>query len=160
MFKKILLVLLLAFVIIQFIQPRKNKSAGPQPFHISRLAPVPENVNAILSKACNDCHTNNTEYPWYARIQPVAWWLDKHIRDGKEHLNFDEYTNHNARYQFHKMEETIEMIKEGEMPLKSYTWGHKEANLSGAEKTAITNWANAVMDVLRTHYPVDSLIRK
>ena len=131
-----------------------------QPNHISNLKAIPANVNAILVKACNDCHSNNTEYPWYARIQPIAWWLDKHVREGKKHLNFDEYTNRSARYQFHKMEETIEMVKDGEMPLDSYTWAHRDAKLDDAEKAAITDWANAVMDELRTRYPVDSLVRK
>jgi hypothetical protein len=117
-------------------------------------------VDVILKKACNDCHSNNTVYPWYARVQPVAWWLDRHIREGKKHLNFDEYTNRKARSQYHLMEETIEMVKEEEMPLPSYTWTHRDARLSDAEKKGVTDWAVSVMDELRRRYPPDSLIRK
>jgi hypothetical protein len=121
---------------------------------------VPADVNKILTKACNDCHSNNTRYPWYSNIQPVLWWLDDHIKDGKRAINLDEYTNRPLRYQYHKMEETIEMVKEGKMPLRSYTWIHKDAILTADEKAKLTAWAQSVMDTMRNKYPIDSLIRK
>lgn len=159
-FKKILLVLLAVLIIIQFIHPKKNKAEGPQPNFIGNSFAIPEDVNVILAKACNDCHSNNTKYPWYTKFQPIHWWLDKHIKEGKKHLNFDEYTHKSLRYQYHKMEETIEMVKEGEMPLNSYTWTHKDARLSEEEKSKLTNWANSIMDTMKAKYPLDSLVRK
>lgn len=159
-FKKTLIVLLIALIILQFFHPKKNKSAGPQPNYIGNAFTIPADVKTILAKACNDCHSNNTSYPWYAKIQPVHWWLDKHIVNGRKHINYDEYTNKSLRYQYHKMEETVEMVKEGEMPLNSYTWVHKDAILSDPEKNKIIDWANAVMDTMKAHYPLDSLIRK
>lgn len=160
MFKKIMLVLLIILLIIQFIRPKKNKAEGPQPNYIGNVFAIPSDVKVILAKACNDCHSNNTSYPWYANIQPVYWWLNNHIVNGKKHLNFDEYTNKNLRYQFHKMEETIDMVKDGAMPLNSYTWAHKDAKLRADEKSKLTDWASAVMDTMKTKYPIDSLIRK
>ncbi len=160
MFKKILLILLFALIIIQFIRPKKNKAEGSQPNYIGNKFAIPADVKSILAKACNDCHSNNTNYPWYSNFQPVLWWLDNHIKDGKKHLNYDEYTNRNLRYQFHKMEETIEMVKEGEMPLNSYTWVHTDAKLTQEEKSKITSWANSIMDTMKALYPIDSLIRK
>lgn len=160
MFRKILLVLLVAFIIIQFIHPKKNKAEGAQPNAIANVFTVPADVKSIMAKACNDCHTNNTRYPWYAKIQPVHWWLNNHVKEGKEHVNYDEYTNKSLRYQYHKMEETIEMVKEGHMPLKSYLWIHKDAKLTEEEKSKITNWAQSVMDTMKNRYPLDSLIRK
>jgi DNA replicative helicase MCM subunit Mcm2 (Cdc46/Mcm family) len=160
MLKKIGIVLLIGLIVIQFIHPKKNKAEGAQPNFIGNAFHIPADVSTILAKACNDCHTNNTSYPWYARIQPVHWWLDKHVREGKGHLNLDEYTNKSLRYQYHKMEETIEMVKEGEMPLKSYTWTHKDAKLTGDEKAKLTGWAQSIMDTMKAKYPIDSLIRK
>lgn len=160
MIKKILLVLLAALLIIQLFHQKKNKSEGPQPNYIGNVYAVPDDVKAILSKACNDCHSNNTVYPWYSKVQPVDWWMNRHIIDGKKHLNFDEYTNRTAFSQFHKMEETIEMIKEGEMPLNSYTWIHKDAKLTAEEKAKVIDWAGSVMDTMRARYPADSLVRK
>ena len=160
MLKKILIFLLIAFVIIQFIRPAKNKAAGAQPNYIGNVYAIPGDVKTILVKACNDCHSNNTSYPWYSKIQPLLWWLDKHIREGKKHLNFDEYTHKSLRYRYHKMEETIEMVKDGKMPLKSYTWGHKDAILTPGEKNKLLGWAQSIMDTMRARYPLDSLIRK
>jgi hypothetical protein len=159
MFRKIMYVLLAAFIVIQFIHPAKNTSEGLQPNTIGNNYAIPADVKTILGKACNDCHSNNTRYPWYAKIQPVDWWLNKHVVDGKKDLNFDEFTNRAPRYQYHKMEEVIEMVKEREMPLKSYTWTHKDARLTSNEREKMTGWAQSVMDAMKVKYPVDSLIR-
>ncbi len=160
MFKKIMLVLLVALIAIQFFHPKKNKAEGPQPNYIGIAYTIPEDAKSIMAKACNDCHSNNTRYPWYSRIQPVDWWLNKHVVEGKKKINFDEYTNKPLRSQYHKMEEVIEMVKEGEMPLNSYTWTHKDAKLTDNERSTITGWAQSVMDTMKARYPLDSLIRK
>jgi hypothetical protein len=157
--KRILLILLVALIAIQFVRPAKNVSTD-QSRNIKTLYAVPENVHTILTKACNDCHTNNTIYPWYAAVQPVLWWLDDHVKEGKSHLNFDEYTTYNLRRQYHKMEEVIEMVKEKEMPLDSYTWVHRDAKLTDEERVILSSWAQSVMDTMKAQYPIDSLVRK
>src|SRR5258705_9058454 len=160
MLRKFLLFLLAAFIIIQFIHPKTNKADAMQPNYIGNVYPIPENVKSILTKACMDCHSNNTRYPWYANIQPVDWWMNGHIKDGKKGMNLDEYTNKRLRYQYHKMEDFVEQVKKGDMPLNSYTWIHKDAILSQDEKNTLMDWANAVMDTMKAKYPIDSLIRK
>ena len=104
MFKKILLALAVIFVVIQFVRPEKNQS-NDNLNHVSRKYDVPENVASILKVACDDCHSNFTEYPWYASIQPVAWWLDHHVQDGKKHLNFSTFLERKVAVQNHKFEE-------------------------------------------------------
>ena len=155
-----MLFLLVVFIVIQFIHPKPNKASGAQPHAIGQSFSIPDDVKSILHKACNDCHSNNTRYPWYSNIQPVDWWLTNHIKEGKAHLNFDEYTHRSLRYQYHKMEETIDLVKENNMPLSSYTWIHKDAILTDTEKEKLVSWANAVMDTMKAKYPLDSLIRK
>ena len=159
-FKRILLFLLFVFIVIQFIHPKPNKSKGDQPNYIGKNFTIPDDVKTILAKACNDCHSNNTRYPWYSNIQPVDWWLTNHIKEGKAGLNFDEYTNRSLRYQYHKMEEAIEQVKENKMPLDSYLWIHKDAKLTDDEKSKLIGWAESVMDTMKAKYPLDSLIRK
>lgn len=141
MIKKILLTLAAILVLIQFIHPKHNTSTVPSPNDITTAFTVPDNVQQILSKACNDCHSNNTTYPWYSKIQPVDWWLQDHVNEGKEELNFSEFATYKPKRQHHKMKEVIEQVKEGEMPLNSYTWVHKEAVLSDEEKIILTTWA-------------------
>ncbi|GAB3661619.1 heme-binding domain-containing protein [Echinicola sediminis] len=161
MFKKILFALLAVLVIIQFIKPEKNTS-NAQPAPMSEKYAIPEDVEGILQKACNDCHSNSTEYPWYSNFQPVAWWMDGHIQHGKKHLNFDNFTKASIARQNHKLEEIIEVIEEGEMPLKSYTslGMHAEANLTEDEKASLTSWAKEQMTMLKSQYPADSLVMK
>ncbi len=142
--KKFLIGLLIVLVIIQFFRPKKNMSTTASPNHISAKYNVPADVQSILNKACNDCHSNNTKYPWYNNIQPVAWWLSYHVKEGKAELNFDEFMTYPAKKADHKMEEVIEMVKKGEMPLNSYTWTHTDARITQAEKEKIVNWADGV----------------
>lgn len=160
MFKKILLAVLVLLIIIQFIHPSRNISSGEQPNNISHAFQVPADIKRILDKACMDCHSNNTRYLWYFKIQPVDWWLTHHINEGKRELNFDEYTNRSLRYQFHKMESTVDLVKKGEMPLDSYLWVHKDAKLTEQEKNALISWAQAITDEMKAKYPPDSLVRK
>lgn len=159
MLKKILLVLLVIFLVMQAFRPEKNVS-GQKNNAIATLYPVPDNVNQILVKACNDCHSNTTVYPWYAEIQPVAWWLDDHVKDGKKHLNFDEFSTYRLAKQFHKLEEVFDEVKGGEMPLESYTVVHRDAKLTTEEKNILLDWSTAVRDTMKARYPADSLIMK
>lgn len=160
MIKKILLVLLAVLVIIQFIHPEKNQTTGKQTAYIGTAFNIPGEVKVILEKACNDCHSNNTRYPWYSKLQPVDWWMTNHVNEGKKELNLDEFTRRSLRSQYHKFEEIADQVKKNEMPLDSYTWIHKDAILSETEKNTIISWANASMDSMKAHYPADSLLRK
>ena len=159
MIKKILIVLALALVVIQFIRPAQNLSANTTN-DISTLYPMPSDVKLIVDKACADCHSNKTAYPWYATIQPVAFWLADHVNEGKSEFNFNEFAGYRIAKQNHKLEEVIEQIKEGEMPLYSYTLIHRDANLTDAEKATLINWCQNIMDTIKATYPADSLILK
>lgn len=161
MLKKILIGLLVVLVLIQFFRPEKNNS-NDLTHDVSTKYKVPEEVSHILRVACNDCHTNKTNYPWYAQMQPVAWWLNDHVTEGKEHLNFSNFTQLPIAVQNHKFEEVIEVIDENEMPLESYTYLglHPEARLTEDQKTALKNWAREQMDLLKQTYPADSLVMK
>jgi hypothetical protein len=92
-------------------------------------------------------------------VQPVAWWLNDHVTDGKRHLNFSEFTRIPIAFQNHKLEETIEMIEKKEMPLESYTYMglHSEANLTDDQRESIIVWAKEQMAYLKATYPADSL---
>lgn len=153
-------ILLIGIIGIQFFRPAKNMAAGDQPFAIAKAFTVPADVKTILDKACMDCHSNNSRYPWYYNIQPVAWWMANHVKEGKGKLNLDEYTNKRLRFQYHKMEEVIEMVEDKKMPIDSYTWTHNDAKLTVEERTKITDWAKSIMDTLEARYPIDSLKRK
>lgn len=140
-----LYVLLAALVIIQFFKPERNLS-GIADNDISKAYPVPEKVKVILETACYDCHSNKTVYPWYANLQPVAWWLNDHVEDGKKHLNFNEFLTYNAKRQSKKLEEIDETVTEGEMPLSSYTIIHRNARLDESQKEILIKWTKDLRD--------------
>ena len=91
MIKKILIAFAIILLVIQFILPERNIAAAPSKDNIATHYATPDNVKNILERSCNDCHSNNTKYPWYASIQPVSAYLENHIKDGKRHLNFDDF---------------------------------------------------------------------
>ena len=158
--RKILLIIIVIIIGIQFIRPAKNQSADVLTSDISHVYPVPQNVSVILKKACNDCHSNNTVYPWYAEVQPVAWWLNHHIQEGKNELNFNEFAAYAIPRQYHKLEEVIEQVKEGEMPIWSYTLIHTDAKLTDEEKQTLIHWAEGIRSTMKAKYPADSLVIK
>ena len=160
MLLRILVIFLIILIIIQFIHPARNISAIDSPDNIGRAYAMPADVKSILAKACLDCHSNNTRYRWYFRIQPVDWWLTHHINDGKEELNFDDFTNKPIRFQYHKLQSVSDQLKKGEMPLNSYLWLHQDARLSQQEKNILMNWADGITSQMKAKYPPDSLARK
>jgi hypothetical protein len=159
--KPLALILLAVFVIIQFFHPAKNVSSNANDFanDISKAYHVPDDVQLILQTSCYDCHSNNTKYPWYSKIQPVAWWLNDHIIEGKREINFSEFASYRIGRKYKKLEEIIEQVKEDEMPLSSYTIIHRNAILNKDQKLSVTNWATAIRDSIKLQYPADSLKR-
>jgi hypothetical protein len=158
--KRIFQLLLLAFIAIQFFRPEKNIAAMASVNNISAKYAVPENVHAIFKVSCYDCHSNNTKYPWYNNIQPVAWWLKNHVDEGKREINFDEFATYSPRRQYKKFREINSQLEQDEMPLQSYTIIHGDAKLSKEQKVLVYTWVNAMMDTMKLHYPIDSLERK
>jgi hypothetical protein len=157
--KNIILGVLAVLVIIQFFHPTRNES-NDETTAMSKAYNMPDNVTSILKAACYDCHSNKTAYPWYANVQPVAWWLDHHVTEGKQEINFSAFTQRKIAVQNHKFEEIAEQVEKKEMPDPEYTlFGlHKEADLTDEQRLTIVTWAKAQMDTLKAHYPADSLV--
>jgi hypothetical protein len=147
--RKILIAFLAILVLIQFVRPEKNSGVADTPNDITHAVAVSAEIKNILEKSCYDCHSNHSEYPWYAGIQPVAGWLGHHIEEGKDELNFSEFNNYKMRRKTHKLKEVIEQVKEEEMPMSSYTLIHKNAELSETQKSALIKWAEESMLVLQ-----------
>ncbi len=146
--KKIALGLVIGFVVIQFIQPVRNKSNIILPTDIEKIVPVPANVSGILKTSCYDCHSNNTHYPWYSLIQPGEWLMASHIKNGKAMLNFSQFGELSNRKQQSKLQGIINQVKDGEMPISSYKLIHRNAVLTPAQKTILINWAASAKDSL------------
>jgi hypothetical protein len=161
MLKKFLLALSIIFVLIQFIRPGKNLS-GENTYAITTKYNVPPEISSILEGACYDCHSNTTRYPWYSNVQPAAWWLANHVKEGKNELNFSNFTSGRVARQNKKFKEIAEQVKEKKMPLPSYTYFglHSEANLTKEQRATLTLWAQSQMAMIAAACPPDSLVLK
>ena len=133
------ILLLLTLVVIQFIKPDKNND-GYQSVALFEKEIVPtKEIAMILKNNCYDCHSDQTNYPWYNNISPINYWLEEHIEDGKRHFNVSAWDAYSARKKDHKLEELIEYVEQGEMPLDSYTWLH--GDLSNQDTQTLLQWA-------------------
>jgi len=146
--KIIAIVLLVAFVGIQFIPTTRNQSEVVPKTDFILVNDVPNDIKNKLQVSCYDCHSNNTIYPWYNKVQPVAWFLEDHIKEGKAELNFNEWANYSDRRKNSKLRSIISQIEEGEMPLDSYTFIHKDAILSDEDKRMIIDYLTALKNSL------------
>ncbi|WP_445747834.1 heme-binding domain-containing protein [Polaribacter sp.] len=138
--KIILFALLVAFVGIQLIPTTRNQHKIVPKTDFMVVNDVPNLIKKKIQTSCYDCHSNNTNYPWYNKIQPVAWFLEDHINEGKKELNFSEWETYSKRRKKGKLKSIINQIKEDKMPLTSYTLIHGDAKLTKKEKLAIIEW--------------------
>ncbi len=138
--KTILLSLLAVLVVIQFFQIDKTNPESDPAKDFIALENPPQEVGELLKNACYDCHSHSTEYPWYTSIQPVGWWIRGHYRGARQHLNFATWGDYEAKKKAHKFEEMVEEVKGGEMPMKSYTWMHPEAQLTDEQRQKMVAW--------------------
>ena len=150
--KKALVVLCLIFFAIQLIQPAHNKGGQVSSSDFAVLYDVPKPVEYILQNACYDCHSNNTQYPWYSNIQPLAWMMERHIKNGKEKLNFNDFGKNTTRKQISKLKGASNQIKDNAMPIISYSMMHEKANLTHEEKQVVIKWMEQLADSLSVNH--------
>jgi hypothetical protein len=144
--KIITLVLLVCFVGIQFVPTELNQSDVVTKTDFLSVNNPLESISKLLQKSCYDCHSNNTKYPWYNKVQPVAWFLEDHVKEGKAELNFNEWDSLSNRRKKSKLKSIISQIKDDKMPLSSYTIIHGDTKLSKKEKKEITQWLTQLRD--------------
>jgi hypothetical protein len=140
--KKILFILLGLVLAIQLVRPDTSTPAVDPSQDFMQVLQPPTEVATILKTACYDCHSYETRYPWYNQIVPVSWWLANHVREGREHLNFNTFAAISTGDQAEVLEEAVEEIQKGKMPLDSYTWTHADARLSAEQKNVLVAWLN------------------
>jgi len=142
--RKILIILAIVFIGIQFVPVALNQSEEVLENDIITTLNPPEEIVMILKTSCYDCHSNNTNYPWYDKIAPVSWWVADHVEEGKDELNFSEWASFSQKRKDKKVKEMLEELDEGEMPLESYLIMHGDAKLSAAQVDALKNWVNTI----------------
>lgn len=144
MFKKILKIVLIViavgFIALQFVRPDFTNPPIVATDTLAASTQVPPDIQLVLSRSCNDCHSNETQYPWYSKVSPFNWFLAGHIDEGRHEMNFSEWNTYKPEKKIRKLEEICEQVTAGQMPLPSYLWIHWDAALSEGESKLLCDW--------------------
>ena len=138
--KKILIIIIVAFVLIQFFPIDKNNPAATPKMDFLQIKATPEKTATLIRNACYDCHSNESKYPWYSNVQPFGWFLADHIKEGRKELNFSTFATYDKKRQAKKLKEAAEQLEKNEMPLDSYVILHPEAKLSAADQKVMIDY--------------------
>lgn len=139
--KKKLFYLVLFLLLIQIIRPTKNRD---EVVVSDNVINAPENIQNLLKRSCNDCHSNNTNYDWYHNIAPISWIVAMHIKDGKKHVNFDAWGTYNKDQKKHIIKDLKKSIETREMPLVGYLKVHPETVVSEQEYKELLDWIDTL----------------
>lgn len=135
-------------IAVQFV-PNELPAVEPNnPGDLIGSGIVSEEISGILITSCYDCHSNETQYPWYSNVAPVSWLVSKDVREAREELNFSTWQDYDMMEKLEKLDDIAIEVKEGEMPLGIYTVIHSSAKLDDAQRQLIVEWAEATMDVV------------
>jgi hypothetical protein len=126
---------------IQFVRPMRTNPETVPSRTLAALTAVPSDTAAVLERACRDCHSNGTRWPWYSNVAPVSWFVIDHVNHGRQHFNYSDWAKYDADDRKRLLKNTCELARKGGMPLPSYTWMHREARLTDADIEAICDWA-------------------
>ena len=135
------IVLACGFLLMQFSRPARTNPVADESRALEASLHVPPEMKVILARACDDCHSNRTRWPWYSQVAPVSWWLTDHVRHGRSYMNFSDWARYNRRDADHLLNEICQTVKEGYMPLSSYTLMHRNAILSAQDVGTLCAWS-------------------
>jgi hypothetical protein len=128
---------------MQTIRPARTNPQSQPADSLQTRTQMPPPVAAILERACQDCHSNETRWPWYSQIAPVSWFVANHVGHGRRHLNFSEWSRYDAQRAAGLLASIADAVNDGWMPLSSYTLLHRDARLSEADARLIRAWVAA-----------------
>ena len=136
------------FMGIQFV-PNELPAVEPNnPGDIIQSGIVNGDMATMLKKSCYSCHSNETVYPWYSYVAPSSWLVAKDVREGREELNFSAWEEYDMMKKLGKLDDIVEEVKEGKMPMEIYTLIHPSAKIDDAQRALIVAWAEETMDVV------------
>ncbi len=136
------------FVLLQVFQPDRTNPPVDPAQQIEQHHPASPAVAGLLRKACFDCHSNDTRWPWYSYVAPVSWLVSRDVSVGRKHLNFSEWGSYEARRQVGRLGAIAEEVGSGAMPLPIYISMHSEADLSAEERDSLVAWAETSREYL------------
>lgn len=130
------------FAALQFIRPARTNPPVDDSRTIQSHTRMTPEVAAILDRSCNDCHSNQTRWPWYSNVAPVSWFVVDHVNAGRKEMNLSDWAEYDPSHQRGLLKDICQEAKSGAMPLSSYLRLHQEAKLSNEDVQVLCDWAN------------------
>ncbi len=106
---------------------------------------VSDQTDKIIKESCFDCHSNETAWPWYTNVPPMSLLVNFDVAEGREHLNFSEWESISEKDRAEAIEESLEEIEEGEMPIPPYLIMHSNAKIDDSEMAILKADMNAAI---------------
>ncbi len=141
---RIIRVTLITLVAIQFLPVDRSVPEYEKENDFILNSKLNDQYKSLVRNACYDCHSYQTNYPWYSKVAPISFSIQGHVNEGREHLNFSKWESYTSSDKEKMLDEAAEKIREGEMPLTGYRWLHKEARLSDLEKKELVDALRAL----------------
>jgi hypothetical protein len=132
-----------AFAGVQVIRPERTNASVDPGRRLEAHVRVPSDVSAVLARACADCHSDETRWPWYSQVAPVSWFVIDHVNHGRSHLNFSRWAEYSDAERRTRLENVCALVTKGEMPLASYTLVHRDARLTSGDVRLLCDWSAA-----------------
>lgn len=134
-------------IALQFIPV--NRANPPVKADLLASVKLDEPAKQVLRDACYDCHSCETRWPFYARMAPVSWWVTRHVREGREHLNLSDWSTDRPWHTRARLEAMAHALRDDSMPPPDYRWLHTSARLSAADRNHLADALQAAADQLK-----------
>jgi hypothetical protein len=136
------IIILIALIILQILPKELPENSDDSLTNIIYVEQIPEGVADIFKVSCFDCHSNQTNYPWYSKIVPVYYLVKRDVEMGREEVNFSDWNDLSKRKKIKALSSSIEEVEEGTMPMKIHTLIHRDAVMTDSKKEAFISWCD------------------
>ncbi len=136
-------------VAIQFVRPARTNPVTNPGRTLAAHVPVTSEAAAVLDRACRDCHSNDTRWPWYSHVAPISWFVIDHVNHGRRHVNFSDWGQYSPEDAERILKNACAFARRETMPLPSYRWVHRDARLTDVDVAALCEWTEGAVRVAK-----------
>jgi hypothetical protein len=129
---------------IQIVRPARTNPPTDPARTLTAIAPVPAGVHDVLVRGCQDCHSNDTRWPWYSNVAPISWFVIDHVNHGRRHFNYSDWAQYDRDKMPGLLKDICELTRKGDMPMSSYLWLHPESRLGDTDVAVLCEWTDSM----------------
>lgn len=128
--------------VIQLARPARTNPPTDPARTLMAVTHVTPDAEGVLVRACRDCHSNDTRWPWYSNVAPISWFVIDHVNHGRRHFNYSDWAQYDPDQRPKILKDICKLTRENDMPMTSYLWLHPDARLSDRDLVALCDWTD------------------